>query len=418
MTSEFIYGAVLLMVTGGALALCRKVPLQLWEFILRRFTIVVDVSNDDPLFAWISLWLAQHPYSQKARSLTATSERDDYGRAPSASNATNELPQVLLTPAPGNHLLWYQRRLIWLSRERKDTAPSKDGDDLIGLWKKEVFTLRIVGRKQDTARKLLEDARGVALSRRFRRVEVFSASYDYWQSIDERNLRPLLSIFLPSGVVEQVVEDLTSFFDSQEWYVEHGIPWRRGHLYQGTPRSGKTSLICALAGHFRANLYILNLGGPYLTDDSFMSLLSKVPSHSFVLLEDIDAAFNQRAKSDDTRNKLTFSGLLNALDGAGSKDGLVIFMTTNHVERLDPALIGAGRCDLAVEFKNATAEQANRMFCAFFPKAEGADGFGDRVASLGLSMADVQNHLIKYRDSQVMALNALPQESLRIEDVA
>lgn len=120
MTSEFISGAILLMLTGGTLALCRKVPNQLWQFALRRFTIVVDISNDDPLFAWISLWLAQHPYSQKARSLTATSERDDYGRQPSARNSISELPQVLLTPAPGNHLLWYQRRLIWLSRERKD----------------------------------------------------------------------------------------------------------------------------------------------------------------------------------------------------------------------------------------------------------------------------------------------------------
>lgn len=416
--NELLSGGLVLMLTAGLMALCRKLPIQIWLFALRRFTIVVDVSNDDPLFAWLSLWLAEHPYSRKARALTATSERDDYGRVASISDPrTNELPQVLLTPAPGNHLLWFGRRLVWLARERKDAAPGKD-DSLTSLWKREVFTLRILGRSQDTAKALLADARSVALHRRYRKVEVFTASYDYWQRIDERDPRPLSSVFLPTGVMEQSVSDLSAFFDSQKWYVERGIPWRRGHMYHGTPRSGKTSLICALAGHFRMNLYLLNLGGPYLTDDSLMSLLSKVPSRSFILLEDLDAAFNQRSKTDDARNKLTFSGLLNALDGAGSKDGLVVFMTTNHIERLDPALIGAGRVDLSIAFRAASADQANRMFCAFFPEAEGADGFGDRVESMGLSMADVQNHLIKYRDSQVRALNELRLEVLNFEAVA
>lgn len=416
MTADFIYGAIVLMLTGGVMALCRKVPLQLWRFLLLRFTIVVDVSNDDPLFAWISLWLAEHPYSQKARSLTATSERDDYGRI-ATSNNSDEMPQVLLTPAPGNHFLRYKRRWVWLSRERKEATPSKD-DSLMSIWKREVFRLRILGRSQEDAKSLLEEARLVALNRRHRKIEVYAASYDYWQRIDERNPRPLSSVFLPSGVVENVLEDLTKFFENQTWYIEHGIPWRRGHMYQGAPRSGKTSLICALAGHFRSNLHILNLGGPYLTDDSLMTLLSKVPSRSFVLLEDIDAAFNQRVKSDETRNKLTFSGLLNALDGAGSKDGVVVFMTTNHVEKLDPALVGAGRADLVIEFKNASAEQANRMFCAFFPEAEGADGFGDKVEELQMSMADVQNHLIKCRDSQLLALNSLRREDKSFEAVA
>lgn len=47
------------------------------------------------------------------------------------------------------------------------------------------------------------------------------------------------------------------------------------------------------------------------------------------------------------------------------------------------------------------------MFLAFFPDAGGADGFGDRVAALGVSMCDVQNHLIEHKDSCVRALNSL-----------
>ena len=43
--------------------------------------------------------------------------------------------------------------------------------------------------------------------------------------------------------------------------------------------------------------------------------------------------------------RVTFSGLLNAIDGATSTEGRVIFMTTNYPERLDPALIRPGRVD-------------------------------------------------------------------------
>src|SRR5687767_11611934 len=78
--NQFLSGGIVLMLAASLLALCRKLPLHLWRFLLRRVTIVVDVSNDDPLFAWLSLWLSQHPYSQRARSLTATSERDEHGR--------------------------------------------------------------------------------------------------------------------------------------------------------------------------------------------------------------------------------------------------------------------------------------------------------------------------------------------------
>lgn len=404
--NQFLSGGIVLMLTGSVIALCRNLPAHLWRFLLRRFTIVIDVSNDDPVFAWLSLWLADNPYSQKARALTASAERDESGNCSPKGDTTVELPQVMLTPAPGNHLFWYHGRLVWLSRERKDAAPDK-GDSLIGLWKREVFVVRVTGRSQAVAKRLLSEAREIAARRRQRRTEIFAPFYDRWQPVDERDPRPLTSVYLPNGQREQAVADIEQFLSSKEWYVARGIPWRRRHLYQGAPRSGKTSLICAMAGHFRMNLYILSLGSPYLTDDSVMSLLSNVPGRSFILLEDIDCAFNGRDKSDDARNKLTFSGLLNALDGAASKDGSLVFMTTNHVDRLDPALVGAGRVDFQLEFRLATSAQANQMFLAYFPEAQGADGFGDRVEAACMSMADVQNHLIKYRGSCVRALNEL-----------
>ena len=407
LSNQFVSGGFILMLSGSLIALCRHVPYQVGRWIKRRVIVEVDISNDDPLFAWISLWLAEHPYSQRARALTATSERDEYGRSGPSSpgdGRDKSVPQILLTPAPGNHLLIYKRRLLWLSRERKESAPSS-GSEIFSFWKREVFNVRMIGRSQQVVRDLLEDARKIAVSRRCRKVEVFVGAYDYWERIDERDPRPLSSVFLPEGVSDNIVADLKTFLASQAWYMSRGIPWRRGYLFHGVPGAGKTSIICALAGQFQMNLYILNIAGTGMSDDRLSGLLAKVPMRSLVLLEDVDSVFAQRKKSKDVSNKLTFSGLLNALDGAASKEGMVLFMTTNHLDRLDDALIRPGRADYHQEFGLATAYQAESMYRAFFPDAEGVDDFGGKVVRAGMTMAEVQAHLLVNRDSAIRALN-------------
>jgi chaperone BCS1 len=68
---------------------------------------------------------------------------------------------------------------------------------------------------------------------------------------------------------------------------------------------------------------------------------------------------------------VTFSGFLNALDGVASGEERIIFMTTNHVEKLDPALIRPGRVDLMQVIDDATPEQASSLFNRFYGEEDG-----------------------------------------------
>lgn len=128
--------------------------------------------------------------------------------------------------------------------------------------------------------------------------------------------------------------------------------------------TGKTSFITALAGRLGYNICILNLAERGLTDDRLALALSVVPPQSIVLLEDIDAAFPKR---DEEFNKsmqhsssdITFSGLLNTIDGVASSEERLLFMTTNHLDRLDPALIRPGRVDVIQHVGNATSFQVS-----------------------------------------------------------
>lgn len=114
-----------------------------------------------------------------------------------------------------------------------------------------------------------------------------------------------------------------------------------------------------LASDLKLDICILNLAHKELTDNSLASYLRDSPENSIILLEDVDAVFTNRSDPSSTANLSThgksegvsFSGLLNALDGVAAQEGRIFFMTTNHIEKLDPALIRPGRCDIKVTVK-------------------------------------------------------------------
>ena len=107
--------------------------------------------------------------------------------------------------------------------------------------------------------------------------------------------------------------------------------------------------------------------------------------------------------------RLTFSGLLNALDGVASTEARIVFMTTNHVDRLDPALIRPGRVDM----KEYVLTQ---MFKRFYPgqATSLAETFADRVrqATTQISPAQVQGHFMLYKNDPVGAIQNAESEKL------
>ena len=74
------------------------------------------------------------------------------------------------------------------------------------------------------------------------------------------------------------------------FYVNHGIPYRRGYLFYGPPSVGETSFAMALTSRFNLDIYNLTLSDFDLTDSDLISLFNQLPSRSLVLLEDIDTA--------------------------------------------------------------------------------------------------------------------------------
>ena len=130
---------------------------------------------------------------------------------------------------------------------------------------------------------------------------------------------------------------------------------------------------------------------------AFRTAMATVPAESVVVLEDIDALFNVHREKSET-SALSFSGFLNALDGLGAPEDVVFMMTTNHPDRLDPAVLRPGRVDVKCEFKTMSREMAAEYFLTFYEDAGCAQRFADQVVNMlssqQVTMAQLQSFFL------------------------
>lgn len=190
---------------------------------------------------------------------------------------------------------------------------------------------------------------------------------------DQRTLpfRSLDSVILPLGHKESLVADIDAFLANEERYETIGVPWHRGYLLYGPPGNGKSSMSSALAHHYGRSLYNLPLS-TVDNDKKLAEAISGIEADSILLIEDIDI-FSSATSRDQQFNGPTPAGLFNALDGVSTPHGLIVIITTNRKDALEPALIRPGRIDYQLELLPPDSSQIERMFERVYGERLGAE---------------------------------------------
>lgn len=394
LSNQVVAGAVALGLVGVLAASLRKLPGALWAQARRALIVTATLDSRNDVFPAFVAWLNDQRFGQRSRWFTVV-------QAPPAvaddDALADDAPTLQYSPAPGFHLFIYRGRLMWLTREIA-----------MNLQVVETIHLGALFTSRRAMEELLEGVVRHASARRAHRLALYTVDRwgEQWHLADTKPRRSLDSVVLDEGVARRLHDDIHEFFARRDWYAQMGIPWRRGYLLHGPPGTGKTSVAYALAGELRLKLCTLSLTNPKLNDHSIADLLQRTPPRSLILIEDIDAFFVAREKQD-ARIEVSFSGLLNALDGVGAQEGRIVVLTTNHRERLDAALIRPGRIDVEVELGLATAAQLRTLFLRFHPQAGAlADALAKDYPQRALSPAQIQQILIA-ADSAVEAGAAL-----------
>src|SRR5262245_41872641 len=141
------------------------------------------------------------------------------------------------------------------------------------------------------------------------------------------------NLILPPQLKQELREDFRRFFASREVYRKYGVPWKRGVLLIGPPGNGKTHAIKALVNELNLPcLYVKSFKAERVTEQSNMRAVfarARLSAPCLVALEDLDSLIE-----DENR-----AFLLNELDGFAANEGVVVIASTNHPEKLDPAIL-------------------------------------------------------------------------------
>jgi len=354
--------------------------------------------------------------------------------------------KIRYTPAPSCEDFFYYKPTGTTITIIRDEIPNTQS----GWWNprpKQQVQLTVYGKDPTPLKMLFEDVIERQNNKDHGRTAVYKARQGTegggtgaeWMRCFSKPVRSLDTVILDDKQKEEISEDLKEFLlpATSKWYSNRGLPYRRGYLLYGPPGTGKTSLSVALAGKFGLSVYALSLSVAWMNDDTLALLFSSLPKNCIVLLEDIDACgvtrekgeagkgnatapskpLDDKYKSSTPNVKVSFSGLLNAIDGVASKEGRALIMTTNHRERLDEALIRPGRVDLQTKFAYADRKIIHGLFRAIyevnetdkrilkfptdFPNddeiADLANAFAEKVQENVFSPAEVQGFLLKHK---------------------
>src|SRR5215469_1069996 len=360
--NEFASGGLLLMIIGGITVWLRAIPERVWDWIVGQTTMMITVKDDDAAFAWVKEWFLEQGFLKRIR------------RVDLDTTVRNE--RIAMIPAPGKHWFLYGGRPfeVWFSRT--ENTHERSGRRV------ESLTFRTPGRNRVSLEGFVEDVVRCHVKRQG--VQSYLYMYDDgWDYLEGYSPRGLASVVLQPGEKEHLLQDVAQFQRSKQRYEQLGVPYHRGYLFYGPPGTGKTSLVSALAAHCGLSIYIINLAE--FNDRSLMSAVNKVPANSVLLFEDIDCMRGSQsregldlgggksgtptpaAKENASQNGVTLSGLLNVLDGFHAPSGVLFVMTTNHVEKLDPALLRPGRIDYKLFLGKASDQQKIELYRRFFP---------------------------------------------------
>lgn len=358
---------------GGITWALRDVPLSVWYWIRSQFVSYAEytefVSADNRHFtdraSILAVWLAKNSFSWTTRAFRIPGEYD----GAKGLQVTGNRPMFF---THGGNFYWAQ-----FFERTLDTGVS--------------YTMRISTFGRKNKKEQLNDLLvgiGVFQSTAKDSIEVTTyrqTGHHMRPTGSTQTKRALDSVFIPGNSKELLCKEFETFIENRDWRMRHSRPDKRCLMLEGPPGTGKSSLGLALASHY--NLKLITISMEAASIDGLSTIVSEnrvgeLPT--LLLMEDIDyckAVWSREytqfvegssgEKNLHTYNSIKPGELLNFLSGVVGLDNVIILITTNRPEILDPAFVRPGRIDLRVHIPKFDAQCGLEFTEYHYPELKG-----------------------------------------------
>jgi chaperone BCS1 len=359
---------------SGIIALCgtavlisfKQILINGFWWLIRMATTTIEISNTHVIFYTLMEYLERR-VALKLRVIRLM------------NGPWGQLPYTTISVGSGIHFIKLLDRVVLMTI----TENSQNSN----LWRGEKLSVKIVipGRHPDFVNELRD-----VLDETFHRIsyhsEYLMKIYTYkgdekqgdWTDTLSIHKRSLDTIYIPTVQKRRIISVIEEFHKSETDHYQKGIPHHLGIMLYGPPGTGKTSLIQALASYFDVHICYLHSSELRYIQNA-MTLL---PKNAWIVIEDIDSNDVTHLQSDTSSKEITKSTrinkngtleqveftldqVLNCWDGMLASEGRVLFITTNHPEKINPVLIRPGRIDIKEEIGYVNQESLSQ-FCESF----------------------------------------------------
>lgn len=412
--NPMVAGAVSLYGLGVVTFLFRHIPSKIITFFKHQFTTSLEFTSDNVgynlyTFDNFMKWFSANKWSKYSRTLSLNA----------SDNESN-----VIGMGDGTHFFMYKGRMFWVSRSQMANQGLRQ------VTYKLVITC--VGRSRKLILDLIDEFRYIPDESK---TGIYNFSYGGWSRAADIPKRSLKSVVIQKDIKDELIKTIDEFKESRSWYEEKGLAYKKTILIHGVPGTGKTSIIKALASHYNMSIAQLNI--TQVDDNGFNAAITNVPKGAFLVIEDFDSAKstksrsgvkhgnngNNTAQTEDSNNKVTIdiesrlslTGILNALEGIVSLEDKIIFLTTNTINDIDPAIIRKGRIDLVVNIDMMERAEIEEYTKLMFPdeynnnEEDEENKFVIPEDVKPILGCDIQDLYFRNKDSIANFINSLPK---------